>query len=252
MPFTQRIGSRFVPHRSAVRITPTDIAGLQLWLKADTGLWQDAAMTTPAVADGDVVGAWADQSGNGNHATQGTTAAKPLLKLAIKNGKPVVRFDGTDDLLRIASGLPAGTSPVGVIAVVNPGATLSNEHIIMWGSYTANEGCLRFQDGGVGRVTFQDDGTDILSVSGFSAATWYIFASVYDGTNAIIRKNGGQVASAARNKNIIGTAGDIGTIKGFTAELLSGDLAELLLYDADLSGNIGLVEDYLNSRYAIY
>ena len=81
--------------------SPLDISGLQLWLKADAGLWQDSVGGTPAASDGDVVGAWADQSGNARHATQATTSKKPLLKLAIQNGRDVVRFDGGDDWLSL-------------------------------------------------------------------------------------------------------------------------------------------------------
>lgn len=45
----------------------------------DTSTWyQDAARTTPAATLGDVVGGIADKSGRGNHASQATTAQKPL------------------------------------------------------------------------------------------------------------------------------------------------------------------------------
>jgi len=63
---------------------------LKVWLKADaiTGL-----------NDGDAVGTWSDQSGNGYDATQPTSAKRPIYKTGILNGKPVVRFDGVDDQL---------------------------------------------------------------------------------------------------------------------------------------------------------
>src|SRR4029077_11923747 len=54
---------------------PTQLAGLQLWLKGGAGTYQDTGLTTAAVADGDPVGGWQDQSGQGHHATQGTAAA---------------------------------------------------------------------------------------------------------------------------------------------------------------------------------
>ncbi|RMG96173.1 MAG: hypothetical protein D6706_10620, partial [Chloroflexi bacterium] len=83
--------------------SPADIPGLQLWLRADAGVWQDSVGGTPAVNDGDVVGAWEDQSGNGNHATQATTTNKPIYWTNVVNGKPVVRFDGVDDDLALSS-----------------------------------------------------------------------------------------------------------------------------------------------------
>lgn len=74
-----------------------------LWLVADRGLFQDSGYTTPAAADGDPLGGWQDQSGNGRHATQATAAKRPVLKLAIQNGRPVVRFDSSDDTLGLGN-----------------------------------------------------------------------------------------------------------------------------------------------------
>ncbi len=59
---------------------PTDVAGLKLWVKADS----------LALNDGDPVGTWADQSGNGNDLVQATAAKKPTYKANILNGLPVV------------------------------------------------------------------------------------------------------------------------------------------------------------------
>src|SRR5262245_56511912 len=74
--------------RSAAAPVLPDMVGLALWLKADaiTGL-----------VDNDPVASWVDSSGSSNTATQGTAAARPLYKTGILNGKPVVRFDATDD-----------------------------------------------------------------------------------------------------------------------------------------------------------
>jgi len=63
----------------------TPASGMVLWLKSGTGLYQDAAKTTPA-ANGDAVGAWADQSGNGNDATQATAGLKPVRIDNVVNG----------------------------------------------------------------------------------------------------------------------------------------------------------------------
>ena len=43
-------------------------------------LFQDAAGTVPVTADGDPVGKMLDQSGNGNHATQSTSAKRPIYR----------------------------------------------------------------------------------------------------------------------------------------------------------------------------
>ena len=71
---------------------PTDIAGLQLWLRAD-----DIAQS-----DNTAVSAWADQSGSGNNAAQATGGLQPTYQTSEVNGHSVVRFDGTDDVMGVA------------------------------------------------------------------------------------------------------------------------------------------------------
>src|SRR5262245_63972414 len=80
-------------------LTPDQVSGLRLWLKSDTQTYQDSGFSTPATADGDPVGGWKDQSGGARDVTQATSASRGTLKLSQVNGKPVVRFDGTDDFL---------------------------------------------------------------------------------------------------------------------------------------------------------
>tara|TARA_R110000851_G_C13102500_1_gene568916 strand:- start:866 stop:2089 length:1224 start_codon:yes stop_codon:yes gene_type:complete len=60
-----------------------------------TTLFQDAAGTIPVTADGDPVGLMLDKSGNGNHATQSTTAAKPVYRT--DGTLHWLKFDGIDD-----------------------------------------------------------------------------------------------------------------------------------------------------------
>ncbi len=72
-------------------VPPMD--GLQLWLKADAGV----------TASGGAVTVWADQSGNGNDATQPIEPYAPVLVEDAVNGKPVLRFDGETQYLDVAS-----------------------------------------------------------------------------------------------------------------------------------------------------
>ncbi len=82
--------------------TPASPPGCRLWLRADFGLWQDAAGTLPAVAHGDVIGRWSDLSGQGNHATQpGLT--RPTLATMQLHGLPMVKPDGVASGLRLTS-----------------------------------------------------------------------------------------------------------------------------------------------------
>jgi hypothetical protein len=69
--------------KSVVPFVPTDIAGCQLWLKADAGITKDGS---------NYVSAWLDQSGNNNHAVQATGSAQPLWVDNQLNGKPSLCF----------------------------------------------------------------------------------------------------------------------------------------------------------------
>ena len=66
---------------------PSKIPGLRLHLKADAGAVNTAQGT---------LATWQDQSGKGNHAVQGTSSAQPTLVANALNGRPVVRFDGSE------------------------------------------------------------------------------------------------------------------------------------------------------------
>jgi hypothetical protein len=67
---------------------PRRISGLTHWFRSDrVGL------------SGDKVASWVDLSGSGNTATQGTGTAQPTWVDAAMNGRPVVRFDGSNTFL---------------------------------------------------------------------------------------------------------------------------------------------------------
>ncbi len=71
--------------------------GLALWLKPDAGVTADAS---------GAVSLWADQTSNGNNAGQraeGSADELPHWIANAVNGKPVVRFDGVDDVLEIVN-----------------------------------------------------------------------------------------------------------------------------------------------------
>jgi hypothetical protein len=121
---------------AAAAFSPIDIADLALWLDASdsTTLFQASNGTTPAVADGDVVGYWGDKSGAGNVVIQTTTAFKPTLQTAEQNGLNVVQFDGSDDnLIRntVGSALFSADS-IYVAAVINQNSTQAQNTLMAW------------------------------------------------------------------------------------------------------------------------
>ncbi len=70
-------------------ITPNNLSGLLVWLKADSIVG----------TDNQTVSIWNDSSGKANNAVQNTDGVKPLFKKNILNDKPVVYLDGVDDYM---------------------------------------------------------------------------------------------------------------------------------------------------------
>lgn len=82
----------------------------------DAGLWfdpsdrlslfQDTGGTIPVTATGQAVARVNDKSGNGTHATQPISAARPIYRLD-SGGRAYLEFDGVDDFLVTATVTPA-------------------------------------------------------------------------------------------------------------------------------------------------
>jgi hypothetical protein len=104
--------------RVATINSPADVADLDLWLRAD-GL---------PLADNDPVSAFTDLSGNNRHAVQADPAKQPLWIANAVNGKAAVRFDGTNDFLRVAHAL-GNTIETGytVLAVMKINGSVSSD-----------------------------------------------------------------------------------------------------------------------------
>lgn len=204
---------------------PTDIAGCVLWLRADgiTGL-----------SDGDAVTTWPDESGEGNDATQATTAKKPSYETGVLNGLPVVRFDGVDDLLQGSSDLTVRT----IFAVVKSD-DLAPEYD---GLVTGQAGT----DGDLGLL---------VTPSGYytnsqSGAIWYVNGTQ---TSSVADWSEFHIAVVKWSGYDYTTSYQIGNDRGIGGRYLQGDVAEILIYDSVLSdGDREAVRDYLNDKYAIY
>lgn len=81
---------------------PATIADLELWLKADAGVYRDAGSTLSP--DGDRVAEWHDQSGYGRNFVDNTAFPTYRASVAGLNGVGGVEFVGTGDNMRDADG----------------------------------------------------------------------------------------------------------------------------------------------------
>lgn len=251
-----RVGRALLRRQGA--FSPAEVPSLVGWFKADGDLFQDSARTTPAIADGDLVGSWTDLSSGAKHASQATSTKRPTLKTNIINGKPAVRFDDVDDYLITAS--PISTSTINAtLFVVAASPAASGGPWFNTGSGASNNGWSL----GYGSGTYDTNGLDVIALkdgvawvpSGsltVTAATFTILAAAVQADSKIKQwKSGGAGVLPADAASIIeATIGS--TIGGNEAagRYSKADIAEVIFYNALLlAADMDRVGGYLAAKY---
>ncbi len=234
---------------SASAFSPSAISGLALWLKSDAGLYQSSGGAA-AVADNDPVGEWQDQSGAGAHVANATGDNRPVLKLAVQNGRSVVRFDGTnDELTKAASGI-SGTSFTIFVVLKSDNTGGSTRGILNVGAAsggrewrlgtTAKAELLKAQVASMASGNTADDFT-----------AFRLRAMTYDGATVVFRLNGASDGGGSSSQTF--SDGQVSVGSGSTFDFWDGDIGELLYYSSVLtSPQIDQVEAYLNGRWGVY
>lgn len=223
---------------------PSTLPNLQLWLKADAGATTDGV--TPA-ADGDLVRNWTDQSGNGNSATQDTSANRPIFKTNIFNTKPALRFSGSQFATTTAFLDATYNTAFTFFIVANKTAndttlelTTSNNGLA-W--FTGREGRLSYWTSNLSDNQIIKNGPALdLAVESFS----------YNGSTKILRYNSTSSTTESTTGNLgLSGALTIGKYEGGGYDY-HGDIAEILIYKRTLSGAEMLqVENYLKTKYGV-
>lgn len=77
---------------------PAQLGNLLLWLDPSKGTFTDTGLTTAATTQGAAVKGWADQSGNGNNATDSSGGTLQLTTNGI-NGRPALKFAAGNKLV---------------------------------------------------------------------------------------------------------------------------------------------------------
>lgn len=218
--------------------SPSSLDNLELWLDAGSGVSDGGA---GPIEDGDAVESWTGRGPNAGVASQSTVAKRPEYKTGIINGKPVVRFDGVDDLLTHTFGSSLSqANTIFVVGNINgagpeyfiDGLDGSNRHII-------------YRSGG---NWFIFSGANVSG--GTSDANKHIFTAVFNGASSSLRVDGASVLSGNAGAHSVGGL----TIGANNSEsiLLDGDIAELIVYSDSLTTDErDQVEEYLSGKYGI-
>ncbi len=115
--------------------SPADLTALAAWYDPSdlSTMFQDAAGTTPVTEAGQPVGLILDKSGNGHHASQTTSTARPLFQID-GSGNGHLVFDGVDDYLSTAAIDLTGTDKVTVFS----GSRVLSSNIAIFYETSAN------------------------------------------------------------------------------------------------------------------
>lgn len=230
--------------------TPTQIAGLKLWLDAAdaTTLFQNSALSTPAVADADPVGGWKDKSGSGFNALQASSGKRPLLKKAIQAGRDVLLFDGVDDNLKATFASIAQPYTLYVLnKFVDLTVTGTDKVVVI----ATSDAVLRAQ-GAAPTTALAYAGTGLTAASYWNTTSFIVSAFVVNGASSILYKNAVSAAS--------GAAGALGWQDMYIASYRDAAqafsnmyAAEILLYaGAHTPAQVAQVTAYLNARWAAF
>lgn len=232
---------------------PTSGGGVlpHTWHYAGSGaLYQDAAQTIPAVADGNPIGASVNQGSDSHTIIQAVAGNKPTLKLNIKNGLPVYRCDGNDYIDATYTG--ALTDPYTAFSVAKLGAGLANDNVTyyMFGTkgLPVQSNFLKYN--GTIPDTFAMRQTNNIDGTITATDTWHIWSGLFNGATSrlwIDGVGGGLLALVSLNP-----AGFTLGARNGGGLSWNGDIAEILIYDSNLStADKNQVGQYLSTKYAI-
>jgi len=212
----------------------TTIAGLKLWLKADS--------IVPLV-DGTRITQWSDVSGNNYHLSA-AGVDRPTLKTDVINRKPVVRFDGVANRIFNAASI-AVAQPDTIIMVAFGIVNVSNLYFL---SSSGAQQLLLLPN--TGTYYMMATGGVAINPAGNRGGAFHIFTGVFNGASSNAYVDGVLVGSGNMAVAPVGAV-YLMTNAGNTVHP-PGDIAEMLIYNSALSDtNRNRVESYLKSKYNI-
>lgn len=212
-------------------------------------LFQDAAGTTPVAADGDPVGLIQDKSGNGNHATQSTSASRPLYRT--DGSLHWLEFDGVDDSLACEGSSTLGHNEgLTYAAMVDPiDRTDINNTIMSRGVYNdVGDWWFKRRSGLNGELSLFDANSEALS-NGVPAGE-AMLVTHWTGSHVIHRINGAADTTTSKS-SVKGQTSDkirIGSRSDETSPF-KGKLFAAIFRGADTNSvEMANLESYLSSK----
>ena len=221
--------------------------GISMWLRADAGV------TTVSNA----VSQWIDQSGMGLNVSQATTGNRPTLvnNVASLNNRPAISFNGTSNFLTssINSGLANSSLTV---FVIGSGGNQSTSNAVYYSVGPVSSGFWLTRRASSSRIGAYNNNQLVqgtitnLPTNGYDFRLFGLRKSL---GNALQIKVNGINEIVSTNTTAIGsfTDANIQIGAGNSGSFLNGQIAEVLVYNRDLSDlELSQVEKYLMDKYA--
>ena len=221
---------------NAVYTIPTTILPPPtLWLRADAGV----------VKDGDnLVSEWQNQNGNNYHAEQGSHANKPLWMDNELNGKPILRFNGSSNYMKVLFS-EVYSQPTTLFHVHKINTANTNQFIIDRHSSFH----YLFFKGNASASVAMNAGSSLESTLDVPY-NYHLFSNVFNGASSQFFINNILVSSGNTGNNSVNglTLGARYSNNNFAAV----DFAEIIFYNSLLSDpQRQSVENYLITKYAL-
>jgi hypothetical protein len=232
----------------ATGFTPRSISGLAAWWDAS-----DAASITTVSGR---VSQWNDKSGNGVHATQTTANNRPVNTSQTLNGRAVMTFDGSNDIMSFTG--TARTDETQFVVVRNNmvASAVSTQQILGDASSGFGVTAVIKNDGSTNSDVFTHCGGFSLGTTSaryqFPANNPFgpavVSAIRSSASGGILRTDGVQRATCTTSNSYA-----LARIGGVGSSLpLNGYIAEIVIYSRALSvADVQRVERYLGTKWGL-
>ena len=229
---------------------PAQTSGLASWFDAT-----DTSGDGSVISDATAIASWVDKSGVGSTVAQATADSQPTVKIAIIAGKSVVRFDGTDDDMALAS--VAATADMSIFIaqnVLGANATASS-CVCMNGSNDFQIQSANFSDKYYSKVNTVNLGEtseirSSVNLIGAPFITTVIFSN--GDSDVTLRIDGSEVGTDTYNGAMSTTQELILGANRGKNQWLQTDIAEIVFINKDVSTAETLaMERYLGNKWGI-
>ena len=240
-----------IPEIPAGGISPSDISGLTLWMKADQ----------LSLNDGDPVSTWTDQSSNHLSFAQGTAGAKPTYKTNIVNGKPAVLFDGgdflTSDSVPYSTLYPQNCQQTMFIIMNNTSPTSgeTGSRAFYWGHEAWGDGMYVAYYCYYSGTAYFDNGSGRVSgaIPGGWLDNWHTVILKKNSSNyQSISIDGSVIANLSSDASFSTNTAYPAMIGTFFSKYYIGYIAEIIIFNKPLSSQeLSDMGTYLNNKYFV-